>query len=176
MIGLCYFLENRIGDRPAAEDIATECFFKAFQRITDFKTISKLKSFLYTAANNAAIDHINAKKRHNASHNEIEYLSRPEVEDVEMQFIRSEVLQSIYRESDNLPVQSREVIRLSLLEGKSINEVAEEMKISYKTVQHYKTLGLKSLRLTLTKDQLLTFTILISGLPILIADFTGEVL
>jgi RNA polymerase sigma-70 factor (ECF subfamily) len=120
VIGLCYFLENRIGDRPAAEDIATECFIKAFQRITDFKTISKLKSFLYTAANNAAIDHINAKKRHNASHNEIEYLSRSEEEDVEVQFIRSEVLESIYKQIDNLPVQSREVIRLSVLEGKSI--------------------------------------------------------
>jgi len=167
VVGLCYFLENRVGDKPAAEDIATDSFIKVFKRIDDFPSIGKLKSFLYTTANNAAIDHINAKKRHNVSHEEIGYLSKGVEENVEVQFIRAEAMQAIYREIDNLPPQCREVVRLSIIEGQTIQEVAEEMNISYKTVQHYKTQGLKTLRIALSKNQLLPVTVLLTSLGML---------
>ncbi|MBO9572115.1 MAG: sigma-70 family RNA polymerase sigma factor [Chitinophagaceae bacterium] len=166
--GLCYFINRNIADRQAAEDIAAESFIKTFDRITQFESMVKLKSFLYTVANNATLDLIKSTNRHRSSHEEINFLQKETYEEsIEKQVIRAEVMQAIYSEIENLPKQSREVIRLSLLEGKSIDEVAHELGMAYKTVQHYKTQGLKTLRIQLLKNKIYSLAVIIQAIALI---------
>jgi RNA polymerase sigma-70 factor (family 1) len=166
--GLCYFINRNINDQLAAEDIAAESFIKTFERIGQFESITKLKGFLYTVAHNAAMDFIKSKNRHRSSHEEINFLNKAVIEEsVEKQLIRAEVMQTIYLEIEKLPRQSREVIKLSLIEGKSIDEVALELGMAYKTVQHYKTLGLKTLRIQLLKNQIYSVAVILQALEVI---------
>lgn len=155
IIALCYFVEKIVNDRTVAEDIATECFIKLLDRLHAFENSRKVKSFLFVAANNAALDHIRMVKRHQASHEEMAYLHHRSQEDIERDFIRAEALQAIYQEIDRLPERSRQVVFMSVIEGQSIDEIAAHLNMAYKTVQHYKTQGLKSLRVALLKNKYL---------------------
>jgi DNA-directed RNA polymerase specialized sigma24 family protein len=54
---LHFFLKGIVHDDMAAEDIAIEAFTKTFRRNTDFTSIAKLKSFLFTTASMLIISH-----------------------------------------------------------------------------------------------------------------------
>ncbi|SEW01931.1 RNA polymerase sigma factor [Chitinophaga arvensicola] len=167
IMALCYFTEKIVDDRTVAEDIATECFIKLLDRLQSFENSQKVKSFLFVTANNAALDHLRMKKRHQVSHEEIAYINNRSQEDIERDFIRAEALQAIYQEIDRLPEKSRQVVFMSVIEGLSLDEIAEKLDMAYKTVQHYKTQGLKLLRVALLKNKYLPVGLLPVVLDIL---------
>ncbi len=171
IIALCYFTEKIAGDRAAAEDIATECFIKLLERRDDFENSLKARAFLYVSANNAAIDHLRMQKRHKASHDEIAYLQHRTEADIERDFIQAEALQVIYQEIERLPGKSRQVVYMSVIEDRSLDEIAEALGMAYKTVQHYKTEGLKALRATLLKKQHLPIALLTAAFHLLFRLF-----
>ncbi len=152
---LFYFVVGIVKDRAAAEDICSETWVKAFRRVGDFATMAALRSFLVVTARNAAVDVLRATSQHANSHREIGYLTAGLEKDVEQLYITSEVLQHIYTAIESLPPQCREVVKLSLLEGRSIGEIAGQMNLAYKSVQNQKTKGMQLLRNSLLKSGLL---------------------
>ncbi|WP_158563267.1 RNA polymerase sigma factor [Chitinophaga silvatica] len=167
IIALCYFVEKMVNDNAVAEDIAAECFIKLLDRLDTFENSRKLKSFLFVTANNSAVDYIRMQKRHQASHEEIAWINKRSQEDIEREFIRAEALQAIYQEIDKLPEKSRQVVYLSVIEGRSIDEIAVQLNMAYKTVQHYKTQGLKTLRTSLLKNKHLPLVALVAALQLI---------
>lgn len=164
---LCFFTEQLITDTMAAEDIVSECFISAFQRKEDFPSLGQLKSFLFTAARNAALNYLKAQKRHGAVHHIIEKAGEQFSIDVENAYIKSEVMQIIFHEIEQLPPQCRQVVRLSILEGKSAPEIAEELNMAYQTVLNQKAKGMALLRTAILRNKLLSLPMLISALTIL---------
>jgi RNA polymerase sigma factor (sigma-70 family) len=73
---VCYFAEQLVGDKVAAEDIAAEAFIKVFKKNTDFDSLDKIKAYLFITANNAALDLLKMQKRHSAVHEKISYLQQ----------------------------------------------------------------------------------------------------
>ena len=134
---LCFFTEQLIADTMAAEDIVSECFISAFQRKEDFPSLGQLKSFLFTAAKNAALNYIKAQKRHDDIHHSIERGAERFSIDVENAYIKTEVLQFISGEIEKLPPQCRQVVHLAIIEGKSAPEIAAELNISRNTVKEH---------------------------------------
>jgi len=160
---LFYFIQGIVKNEAVAQCLTSETFMKAYQRAAGFPTLSALKSFLMTTGKNAALDFLRTEKGHASSHQEIRYLSTEGEKDVEQQYIASQLLQQIYLEIENLPPQCREVIRLSLLEDKSIEEISAILHIAYKSVQNQKTKGMQLLRNALLKSNLLPAFILYWG-------------
>ncbi len=70
----------------------------------------------------------------------------------EKRLIDSEIIQLVYAEIENLPSQVKEVVRLSLIEGKTIGEIANQMNIAYKTVQNHKTKGFNTIKMNLLEE------------------------
>lgn len=165
---LCYFIESITGDTQAAEDIAAESLVKGFSRIREFEKVDNFKYFVFKVAKNAAIDHTLATKRHQKAHEEITYLSGETAEATDRHYIESEALRLIYREITQLPLQVRTVIELSIIKGLSISEIAAEMKLAYKTVQHHKTKGIQLLRVAMIRNKLLSIPLLALVLQLLL--------
>ncbi|MBV7530941.1 RNA polymerase sigma factor [Chitinophaga sp. sic0106] len=164
---LCFFTDQLIGDTMAAEDIVSECFIKAFQQREDFPSLAQLKSFLYTAAKNAALNYLKAAKRHSDIHQAIGQAGERFSADVEHAYIRSEVMQLIHQEIEKLPTQCQQVVRLAILEGRGAAEIADELHIAYQTVLNQKAKGVALLRTAILKNKLLSLPILITALTML---------
>ncbi|ATL49243.1 hypothetical protein COR50_19840 [Chitinophaga caeni] len=164
---LCYFTDQIVADTLAAEDIVSECFIQAFQRKEQFPSLPGLKSFLYTAAKNAALNFLKSQQRHQAVHQSIALGSEKLSIDVEKAYIKSEVLQIIYREIEKLPPQCSAVVRLSIIDGKRPQEIAEELDMAYQTVLNQKAKGLAILRTNLLKNKLVAWPILATALTFL---------
>lgn len=153
---LCFFTEQLISDTMAAEDIVSECFIHAFQKKENFPTLGQLKAFLFTAAKNAALNYLKAQKRHDDIHHSIERGADRFAIDAEKAYIKTEVMQVIFREIEKLPPQCRQVVRLSVVEGKRAQEIAAELNMAYQTVLNQKAKGVGLLRTALLKNELLS--------------------
>ncbi|RAJ08469.1 RNA polymerase sigma-70 factor (ECF subfamily) [Chitinophaga skermanii] len=151
---LCYYTQQITQQQTAAEDIATDTFIKLLEGNFQFATLAKLKSFMFTVAHNAALDFIKSEKRHQLAHEEIEKVQSTTQAPYEYARIQSEALQAVYHEIEQLPTQCREVIRLSFINGMSIQEIAAHMGIAYKTVQNQKARGLQLVRNALIKKSI----------------------
>jgi RNA polymerase sigma-70 factor (ECF subfamily) len=164
---LCFFTGQLIADTMAAEDIVSECFINAFQRKEDFPSLGQLKSFLFTAAKNAALNYIKAQKRHDDIHHSIERGAERFSIDVENAYIKTEVLQFISGEIEKLPPQCRQVVHLAIIEGKSAPEIAAELNMAYQTVLNQKAKGVALLRTAVLKNKLLSLPMLVLALNML---------
>jgi RNA polymerase sigma-70 factor (ECF subfamily) len=164
---LCYFADQMIEDTMASEDIVSECFIQAFKRKEDFPSIAHLKSFLYTSARNAALNHLKAQKRHGDVHLSLEKAAERLDMDVERAYIKTEVMQLIFSEIEKLPPRCRDVVRLAIVDGKNAREIAEELNMAYQTVLNQKTKGVGLLRTALLKNELISLPALIAALSLL---------
>jgi len=158
---LCIFAVRILPEQSAANDIAQEALIKAWQRKTDFQTLSKLKSFLFTCVRNACFDALEKRKV------EQKYVSSFGVEELQddqnviKDMIHAEVVSRIFSQVDTLPEQCRRVIRMTFEEGKKPKEIAEELGISVSTVNSQKMRGLTLLREKLSDKDFLTALILL---------------
>lgn len=164
---LAYFSERLTGSRVAAEDIAVDSFLKLLQKPPDLDSLPRLKAWLFAIVRNASLDYLKSEKRHLASHSEIKYLSPIEEDEIERNIIRSEALQAIYAEIENLPPQCRHIVKLTFVEGLSISEIASQMDLAYQTVRNQKARGIQLLRMALMKDSLLSQAIVLTCLALL---------
>lgn len=164
---LCYFTEQLVSNTMAAEDIVSECFIQAFQKKADFPTLSQLKAFLYTSAKNAAFNYLKAKKRHDNIHQSIGEATTAFSAGSEDAYIKAEAMRAIFQEIEKLPPQCRQVVVLSVVEGKRAQEIAEELNIAYQTVLNQKAKGVNLLRVALLKNQLLSVAAVAYALSLL---------
>lgn len=164
---LCYFTDQMVENTMASEDIVSECFIQAFKRKEDFPSIAHLKSFLYTSARNAALNHLKAQKRHGDVHHSLEKAAERLDTDVEKAYIKAEVMQLIFSEVEKLPPRCRDVVRLAVIDGKSAQEIATELNMAYQTVLNQKAKGVGLLRVALLKNELISLPVLIAALSLL---------
>jgi len=148
---LCYFAEKITADNPVAQDIVSESLVKLFQRDLDFPSINQLRSFLYNTIRNACVDYLRATKRHYNFQTELSYLGQIKEDNIEGLIIRAEVLGAIHAAIKDLPDRYKKIIELSLLEGKTNEEIAIDIGIAGQSVRNRKSEGLKLLRTKLLK-------------------------
>lgn len=151
---LCFFAERLIQDRPAAEDIVTDTFMKLWERHTDFETQLNIKAFLYITTRNACLNFLKQVQRHANSKNELAYLSAQDEDHTLNEIIRTEVLQELYEEIENLPTQCRKIFKMSYQHGLKNHEIAEKLQISPNTVKNQKVRAIQLLRVRLLKRNL----------------------
>ena len=159
---LCLYTAHYLnGDIVASEDIVQDCFVKLWQRddtegrnITDKQNISDKRAFLYTAVRNACIDTLRRQ------HPEMTSIDPSDLEGTisdEEAVDRSEREAKVWEIINDLPDRCREVFLMSKRDGMTYNEIAEELDISVKTVEHQISKAMKKLR----NDKSLQFVLMI---------------
>jgi RNA polymerase sigma-70 factor, ECF subfamily len=136
------YLSRLVGGHEA-EDLTQEVFIKVSQALNNFRGESKLSTWIYKIATNAALDQ--QRNPAVARKNQINLLNIPaqeieiDIEDkkpsVEKLMIRKEMNQCIRYFIENLPSDYRTVIVLSELEMLKNREIAEILGITPATVK-----------------------------------------
>ena len=138
------FLSRMVGPIEA-EDIAQDVFNKINSGLEGFKGKSKLSTWIYRIATNAAIDkHRSAAYKHASEHIAIEDGADSDSQGVledhkspatDQIVIQKEMSECINEYIDNLPPDYKTVIVLSELEGLANKEIAEILGISLNNIK-----------------------------------------
>ncbi len=146
-----------------AEELVQEVFTKIWEKHSDLKEELSFKSFLFAIALNIIRKHFRTKAYLS------EYFKTGINPDLDMQTSQKITYDSLYQYItelvNQLPERRKEIFIKSRFEGLSIKEIAEELKISHKTVENQLTDALKFIRTNLNREiipVILFFTLFIS--------------
>ena len=159
---LCYFARGIINDEALAEEIADDAFVKLWERRESFGHAAAIKAFLYRTVKNAAIDIMRRSKVLSLHQKEYHYSAEREEKNIEQHIIRAETLSQIYSSLSILPPKCRQVFTLFFVDGKSYEEIAQELKLSINNVRNHKARALSLLRGSMGSSLLLTGIILLA--------------
>ena len=126
------FLYFKFKDMASAEDVLQETFIKLWNNCSEV-VYDKVKSYLYTVANNSFLDikkHENVVRQHEKS-----FINYNTSESPEFLMIEEEYLTEVEGAIASLSEKQREVFLLSRIEKKKYKQIAEELGISTKAVE-----------------------------------------
>ena len=151
---LCLYALHYLHDLDGAEDVVQDCFVRLLEtnRLDSLEihssdkpllTSPQLKSFLYTSVRNACIDKLRRKNP---------ILQDVSPSDLQGTISDEQAVDSSSREAllwtaiEQLPERCREIFLMSKRDGLTYREIAEELGLSEKTVEHQISKALKILR------------------------------
>ncbi len=140
---LCMYAMHFLGpDIQQAEDVVQEVFVKLYERHLPCQA-TLTKKFFYSCVRNACIDHLRRQRPMEADIEPADLaggISDDEAID------RSEVEARLWDAIANLPERCREILLMNKRDGLTYKEIAQQLDLSEKTVEHQMTKALKRLR------------------------------
>ena len=135
-ITLRYFAIKYINDQDIISDIIQDAFVRLWEKMSQFKDENEAKAFLYKVVQNSCIDLI----RHEAVAQK--YDQHVNSEDTEEKsfldnILETEIFQALRIVFNELPPACKEVYLLSL-QGKSHEEISQQLDITINTVKKHK--------------------------------------
>lgn len=139
--------------RFVSAEIAEDIIHDLFLEIWENKPVSSPlpnRSYLFTAVRNRCL---NTLKREEVRENYISYIKTENqrmtleyYDTIEKALIEREEIQEIRRQIELLPEKCRQIFKLAYFDDKKNAEIAEDLGLSIRTVEHQLYLGLKTLR------------------------------
>lgn len=148
---LCNYSEQFCNDHSTAEDIVQDTLANIWKKDISFKDPQHLTYYLYKSVYN------NTMSLMRSQHNVVEITPdmRKIWDDDDFALtVREEMYRRMWHEIQKLPIRRREVIMMSI-EGKSLQEIADEMGVSLSTVKVTKAKAIKELRKATNSSPLL---------------------
>ena len=145
---LCLYATHYLHDVDEAEDVVQDCFVRLIERESanggsSLAVSINVKSFMYASVRNACIDRLRRK-------NPIATDVSPT--DLDGVISDEQAQESSFREAalwtaiERLPDRCRAIFSMSKRDGMTYREIAEELALSEKTVEHQISKALKMLR------------------------------
>lgn len=132
-----------------AEDIVHDVFLEVYENKNSFDAMPP-RSYLFMAVRNRCL---NTLKREEVKENYIhttlldnQILGLDYYDSFENLLIEKDGLHELYNQIEQLPDKCRQVFKLAYFEEKKNAEIAEQLNLSIRTVEHQLYLGLKTLR------------------------------
>lgn len=151
---LCGFAFTYLKDSVLAADVVQEGFVKFWDRKSDFATLLKVKSFLYTVVRNDCLNVIRKRKGIREDISVVE--SKGFYKDT---LVEEETYRIFYNAVNALSGQSKEVILLTL-DGLKNSEIADRMGIAESSVHTFKKIAYRKLKFILKDYYYLVFIFL----------------
>ena len=169
-----HYLKRLVGGNEA-EDVAQVVFEKVSKSLADFKGESKISTWIFRIATNAALDRLKSPSYKHTLSGPQAPLPLQTVENIEMAFnkpispdkkaIREEMSDCVREFVDRLPPDYRTIITLNELEGFTNKEISEILeKISHLIRERFKIWGQIQ---ALTGEGRLSGTVLLAMPPVL---------
>ncbi|MFZ6011273.1 MAG: RNA polymerase sigma factor [Bacteroidota bacterium] len=150
----------RVRSKVIAEEIVQELFVTLWDK-RKTQLITNLPHYLLVSAKHRVINHIRSQV---VQQKYWDYYKKfiPQREEVTEKAVSyQELMSAIEKGMERLPEKSKKVFQLNRIEGRSISEVANLLKLSEKAIEYHLTRSLKELRLYL-KDFILSIFVLLS--------------
>lgn len=122
-----------------AEDIVQQAFSDVWEKLVGGTSIQNLKAYMYQTVRNRSLTLITNRQTH------CETTELTDLEDLteEERIIRSERDARLWTAIDHLPSERKKIFLLSKRDGLTYQEIATELGISIKTVEHQISKALK---------------------------------
>ena len=145
--GMASFVERYVRSPDMAEELVQDIFLKIWTKRERIAEIESLKTYLYRAARNQALNHLRRMKLERRWQEEQAAAGEPSTtfaadDDASGQELAEMVQEAINR----LPPRCREIFLLSRDGGLTYAEIAKSLEISVKTVETQMGRALKALR------------------------------
>jgi RNA polymerase sigma factor (sigma-70 family) len=146
-----YYALKILNDETCAEDIVSEAFRKAWDARRTLETPKNLENYLYLVTRNACVSHWRKRKTARTTDKDWTHLfSDAEIDSpLDREHAQSRLIKVILEQLESLP--GGDIVRMSFLEGKSTEEIAEKLQISKNNVYIQKSRALDTLRKILSK-------------------------
>jgi RNA polymerase sigma-70 factor (ECF subfamily) len=141
---LIYFAWRYVKSTQIAENIVQDVFLKIWLNRTKLNPALKIRSYLYKAVKNQAMQHLRKAKFENRKEN-IQTLDSS-TKSPEDRLDEEEIAISVQRAISELPPKSRLIFTMSKYSNLTYSEIAEIQNISVKTVEAHIGRALKLLR------------------------------
>jgi len=156
---LVVFALRMVSDEDMARELVQDIFVSFYEKRGSLNIHTSLKSHLYQSVRNRCLNYIKRDKLVRGHHQIIfdqnkdnEAVSDRSMEEVELE-------QQLLLIINDLPDKCREVFELSRFDGKSNQEIADQMSISKRTVETQISKALKIVREKITKFSVITLFI-----------------
>jgi RNA polymerase sigma-70 factor (ECF subfamily) len=134
------YIIRRVQDRAVAEDLTADVFQKALASLPNFDWRGiPFGAWLIRIASNVMADEWKRSAREQSVDELPEMSTEPKLDEVEDQA-------RLFRAVENLPVDQRRVVQMRFAEGKSIREIAAELKRTEGAVKQLQFRALQNLR------------------------------
>jgi len=141
---LYQFASRFVKDAQTAENIVQEVLVKLWMNRENCLITSSLKSYLYAATRNTALNYLRIEKKQFSTEDSIN-----EQQDItanpEEQIIKNEMIDSVHRAIEKLPEKCRYIYLMKRYDDLKYHEIAEILDISINTVKTQMKRALKSL-------------------------------
>ena len=144
--GLVVYADQIIKDTVISEDIVQSIFMKLWETRETIE-IRSFRSYFIQCVKNRCIDHLRSMQVKQRFDNRI-----PEADHLVMEedlWTKNELSELLNRSINELPPRCREIFKMSRYENLKIAEIADQLKISKRTVETQISKALKILRVKL---------------------------
>ncbi|MGV3642063.1 MAG: RNA polymerase sigma-70 factor [Adhaeribacter sp.] len=151
-VRLVAFATSQVQDRASAEDLVQESFVRLCNQpdqVPDRE--EQLKSYLYTTVRHACIDFLR-HARVVTDFRQQQPAQQAAEDSVLRSIIYAEILGELHAALESLPASCRTISKMSFLENRKNQEIADELNISINTVKTQKQRALQALRLRLSPE------------------------
>jgi len=142
---VCQAIFRFVRDESTAEDLAQEVFLRFWEKRHSIDVASSLPAYLRRMAVNEGLGYLRKMKRWDQDGLE-PGLEAGDERSGEEHFLQGELEDNITSAINGLPPRCRAVFQLSRFEELTYQEIADQMGISVKTVEHQMGKALKVLR------------------------------
>jgi RNA polymerase sigma-70 factor, ECF subfamily len=143
---LCRYAYSFLEDKEEAEEVVQSAFITVWEKRKSIDIQTSLKSYLYRMVRNGCLNvikHEKVKQQHVAHEMAVTEVS---YESVSQKVYATELEIKITEAMKALPDQCRLVFQLSRFEELKYQEIADQLKISVKTVENHMGKALKIMR------------------------------
>nr|WKN38525.1 RNA polymerase sigma-70 factor [Tunicatimonas sp. TK19036] len=141
---LCKTVHKMVRSSAIAEDIVQDVFVKVWRNRAQLDQQQSIKSYLYRAAINTALNYLEKTKPNTSLDDTFEHAWS--ANDTDNMLAYQETEQRIQAAIDTLPPKCKVVFMLSRFEDQSYAEIAQALDISVKAVEKHMGKALKILR------------------------------
>ena len=142
---LVAFANKYVLNLELARDIVQELFVHLYENRRNLIITASLKSYLFQSVQNRCLNHLKSHQLHEAHHKKLTESMDHSIH-LEDQVLETEMEHVIFQNVNKLPDQCKRIFLLSRMEGKRNMEIAEELRISKRTVETQISKALKILR------------------------------
>ena len=154
---LCLFAKRFIDDRETREDIVQEVFFRLWDKRKQITVTSSAQNYLLTSVRNLCLNYLHRQEVQQPFEESL--FDQPDDEEGDRLIQLRELEEQLAQALAQLPPEYRLAFELNRMEGKSLEEVAQRMGVSTRTVERYRDKAIALLQTEL-KEYLPLFLLL----------------
>lgn len=148
---LCKFAWRYLKSSHISEEIVQDVFLSVWESRESLNSGKNIKSYLYQAVRNEALNHIKHQDVANKYNKQIEWLNSASIYQIHKFEEASEFILAARKAINELPDGAQKIYKLNRKDGLTYKEIAQVLDISPRTVESQMSRTLKKLRESLSE-------------------------